>query len=629
MSTTEMAHRDTAMNRLLGLARKDWKHAWLFPLALACVAVALPWIGAHGLWAFWLALTGINALIVSGLNLTFGYGGEFAFGQVAMFAASAYGVAYADEHGVRSVLIGLLIGAAIGAVIGLISGIPGLRLGQWPMAMVSFFLVLIIPNVINIAPGVTGGSTGLAGLDPGTLFGKGLTLNQTYIVIMVVLIAWIAALRNYIFSRHGVALRVLKTSPMLTQSLGKSPYKMRMAIYVLGSVPAGLAGALFVYYFQFVSPSTFTFTFAIGIFAASILGGSGTLYGAIIGSAVLQGIPLVISGFSSASLLIYGVLLIFGGLVFRRGVSGLITWTLLGKRPAGGDSIIETTSMREALSRRAEPRASAEQWNLACQGQTLEIGDVRKAFGGVHALSGVSLRAQPGQITALVGANGSGKTTLLNIVSGFEHPDSGTIVIGGEHLEQKSEVYRATRLGRTFQTPWIPTGLSAAGVVASGRLASEHSSGLGAVLRSRRFRRIEAADTAATLAVLDLLELSPVASSEAVALPLGTRRMVEVGRALVRLPDVLLLDEPAAGLDEGERENLIRIMRQLRDAGATLLLVEHNMAVVEAVADTVYLLDLGQVVASGTFESVRSSAIGAEKYFVESYVQIEIETVEG
>ena len=587
--------------------------SWILALALGAIVALLPWLGVQGLWIYWLALTGINGLVVSGLNLTFGYAGEFAFGQIAMFAAGAYGAAYVELHGTHFLLAGLAVGALCGAVVGVVSGIPGSRLGEWPLAMISFFLVIIIPNIVNLIPSITGGAPGLVGLGSPTLIGP-LDTRDLYVVIIVIFALWLSFLRNYILSRQGIALRVLSASPLLLRSLGLSPYRLRLTVYVIGSIPAGLAGALFAYFYQFVAPGAFTFSVAIGIFAASMLGGSGTIYGAIVGSLVLQGIPLISGGFTTAALLVYGCVLLLGGLAFRQGIVGVVAAFFDRRTSWSSGRLLETPAM--ARSHRGGVMNRALPWVLQVRGQALVLDSIEKSFGGVAALSGVSMRVEPGQITALIGANGSGKTTLLNIVSGFERPDKGRVMLGGEDIGNKSDVYRARLLGRTFQTPWIPPGLSTVGVVASGRLSAERSSVLSAATRSRRHVQVEDRDLSAALSALKMMDLLAVADAEAVSLPLGVRRLVEVGRALVRLPAVFLFDEPAAGLDEDEKEKLIEVMQRLKDAGATVLLVEHNMSLVEAAADTVYLLDLGKVVASGSYETVRVSADGIEEMYL-------------
>jgi branched-chain amino acid transport system permease protein len=593
-------------------------HSWVPTIAVLAVLGAAPFLGIGGQWIYFLQIASIFALIASGLGLSFGYAGEFALGQIVMFAVGAYVTGYMAMHGVTDLIAGLAAGGVAAVVIGVVTGIPGLRLGHWSLAMISFFLVFTIPDLVLLAPGVTGGAIGLYGLPSPTLGSLTMSSDELYVASFIVLGIWLFFVRNLMASRNGVTVRMLRASPLLVRSLGLSDYRLRIIVYVLGSVPAGCAGALFAYAYQFVGTSAFGFDVSIGVFAAVILGGSQTIYGPVIGAAVLQGVPLLISGFSRASLLVYGAILLVGGLVFRTGLLGALERVFgrwLGSW-SGGQVYWE--AVRPGPARpfaSGQDRSPATSWQFLCRGEPLVLDGIRKHYGGVNALQGVSLVARPGEVTALVGANGSGKTTLLNVICGFTKQDAGTVTIGGENVGQLKVFKRAAFLGRTFQTPIIPGSLSALEVVAAGRYSVERSNTVAAVLRTRAFRRIRHRDVVSASSVLKLVGLGGVANASASALPFGTRRILEIARVLVRQPGVILLDEPAAGLDDDERQRFLELLETMKVAGATILLVEHNMDVVEAAADTAYLLDLGQVVSSGSLAEIRASATGIERYF--------------
>ena len=564
------------------------RYPWVVPLVGAVVVVILPQLGLGPDLQRQVMLVAVLALLVSGLNLSLGYAGELALGQVAMYAAGAYISGYMGSHGDTDIVLQLVVSAVFAVIVGLVTGIPGLRLGSWSLAMTSFFLVLLIPDILQIFSGQTGGSLGLTGIAQPTIFGATLSTEGFYVVAVVVTVLWLWAMRNLVASRHGTAFRVLRQSPVLASSLGISVYRMKLTAYAVGALPAGLAGCLFANLDHFLSPTSFSFTLAITILAASILGGSTSVYGAVIGAAILQTIQQQFTTFSTYSPVIYGVFLIVGGVLLGGGIAGLcrrgVTW--LDRRVRG-------PAVPPAVDVVALP---------TIPGTPLSVEEVGKSFGGLRALHGVNLTAPPGQVTALIGPNGSGKTTLLNVICGYYRLDEGAIVIGGEQRPQREPPHRVARGGvaRTFQTANIPAGITVAEVVRSGRYTTDHSSMLSAVLRLPSAYRVKRRDDQAAAEVMAQVGIAHLANQEAASLPLGTRRMLEVARSLVQAPQVLLLDEAASGLDENEVEQLAVLIRKIRDAGGTVILVEHNFRLVLSLADQIVVLAEGQVIATGT-----------------------------
>jgi len=567
---------------------------WPLPLAAAVIVIAGPAIGFPVNDQRQIILITVLALTVSGLNLSFGFAGELALGQVAVYATGAYLSGYLGAHGHTDIVLQLLVSAAAAVIVGIVTGIPGLRLGSWSLAMTSFFLVLLVPDVLNMLQGSTGGSLGLTGIAPATFAGSVLTARAFYVVVTVTGAVWLVALRNLVTSRHGTAFRVLRQSPVLAASTGIPVYRMKLTAYALGSIPAGLAGCLFANLDHYLSPTTFGFDLAITILAASILGGSLSVYGAVVGATIMQLGPLESTSFQQYALVVYGGFLLVGGVVLSGGIAGLLraAWQRWGPRP--------------------EPPVPPPDAALGTiPGAPLVVRGVSKRFGGMRALHDVDLVAAPGKVTALIGPNGSGKTTLLNVISGFYRRDAGTITLASERgdavpLPQAAHRVAQAGVARTFQTPSIPKGISAIEAVRAGRYAMERSSMAVAVLRLPRFRRVSRADTAEAERVLALMGLLHLANEEAAALPLGTRRLLEVARALVSRPRVLLLDEAASGLDENEVERLTTLLRAVRDAGATVVLVEHNFRLVLSLADEVYVLAQGEIIAHGTPDEIET-----------------------
>ena len=560
---------------------------WILPLAIGVLVIVLPFLGLPQPLARQVQLTLILALVVSGLNLSLGFAGELALGQAAMYAAGAYTAGLLAKSGQTDLFVQLLAAAAVALVVGIVTGIPGLRLGGWSLAMTSFFLVLLLPDVVSIFKDYTGGRNGLAGILSPTVFGETLNNNQLYMAIAIVAVIWFAFFRNLTTSRHGVAFRVLKQSPVLASSLGISVYRKKLLAYALGAVPAGLAGALFANLQHYISPESFNFTFATTVLAASILGGSASVYGALVGATILQFALNQSTQLQQYSLLFSGAFLVIGGVLLTGGIVGLVR--ILVKR---------LDDRAEAL----RPVAVIEAVELdELHGESLVVESVSKSFGGNQALKSVSLAAPPGQVTALIGPNGSGKTTLLNMISGFYRTDSGTVRVGDREVHglAPDQVARAG-VTRTFQTPNIPEGITVFDAVVAGRYAVAPVNLLASVLRLPNFRRVRRDDERLAEQMLAAVGLGRLRNAEATSLPLGQRRMLEVARCLVANPRVLLLDEVASGLDEDEVGRLSDVIRRVTAAGGTVVLVEHNFKLVLDLADSIVVLAHGEVMAQGT-----------------------------
>lgn len=564
--------------------------SWIFALVFGAAVFFAPMLGMDATNTRQLQLACILALVVSGLNLSLGYAGELALGQAAMYAAGAYTAGLLSQAGHTEILLQLVAAGAVALLVGIITGIPGLRLGSWSLAMTSFFLILLVPDILAIFGGNTGGRNGLSGMEPPTLFGQDIDKDFYYLVVGVTIL-WFAVMRNLVVSRHGIAFRTLKQSPVLAQSQGVSVYRMKLLGYAIGALPAGLAGALFANTDLFISPEAFGFTFATAVLAASILGGSASVYGAVIGAAIMQFGPNQSTAFQEYSLLFYGGFLILGGVLLSGGLTKVFRALATKLDRKSGIGAME----------RPEPRDPNEIPVVApISGSTLVVDGISKAFGGNQALKSATLRAEPGQVTALIGPNGSGKTTMLNMICGFYTADAGRIVIGDTEV-QKFSSHRVAREGvaRTFQTPNIPENVTVLEAVASGRYMTDRASMISAILRLPSFRKVAKADIAEAERVLELVGMSHLRNEVATSLPLGMRRMLEVARAVIAEPRVLLLDEIASGMDEDELVRLSVLIQALRDAGATVLLVEHNFRLVLSLADTIVVLAQGQVIASG------------------------------
>jgi len=596
------------------------RQQWALPLLVLLVLVVYSASGsADGTVERDLALVSMFALLASGLNLSLGWAGELSFSQAASFAVGAYVTGYTAIHGPADILLSLLLSGVAAAIVGLIVGIPAIRLKVWSLAMVTFFLVLLIPNIAQLLSSETGGFTGLSGIPAGTLFGREIVGGNYTIVCLIVAGLWTVFYRNFVKSSHGHALRILRESPELARSLGIRIYRLKLRTYVISSIPGGLAGTLFAHLDSYVAPNSFTFTVAVSIIAAAIIGGLGSTYGAWFGAAVIQILPLEVPWFEEHLLLLTGVLLVLCGVIVegkvRARVASLgrsIASRLRSLRPSG--AAVATAAEASAAAATTPPDVEqlfGADWAPA----SLEVRNVSRSFGGVRALRGIDMRAESGKVTALIGPNGSGKTTLLNVICGYYQPDDGSIRLGDDDLVGSSVDRTAAKgVGRTFQTPLVPAKLSAHEAVAAARYSHDYAGVVSAVLRMPKYRRVKWAGAARATAALRLLGVGEHAETEAASLSLGLRRRVEVARAATTSPRLLLLDEPASGLSEGEVKEFSQAVRRLRDLGVAIVLVEHNYALIRELADRIYVLRLGEVLAVGTPAEIDANDEVAESY---------------
>ncbi len=599
--------------------------ALTIPIVLAILFIAFPFLDNDAYWVREFSLIAVLALVVSGVNLSFGYAGEIQFGQVFMFALGTYLTMILAGRVWDEIIPLLLIGGIAAAVVGAVIAFPAVRIGGWSLALTSFFLVITIPDLVAIFQKYTGGLNGLVNIPSPNIAGHPLGTNGLYEVTIIATIIWFTIYRNMVTSRYGVIFRILRQSPVLANSLGFSTRQLKLMAYTTGAFPAGVAGCLFGFISLVVTPDSFGLTLAIGIVAGSLLGGIESVYGVFIAAAVLQLGPESSLSFAQYAPVAYGAFLIIAAVVFRNGLGGLGKLVALRlSRALVGDRSLHATAMG-SLSANVDEDPTEEVAEIASErhglrldqldGKPLTVSSVSKSFGGNKAVDDVSLTAKPGCVTALIGSNGSGKTTLLNLICGYAGADAGTIEFGDATLTGKRphEIAHAG-IGRTFQTPSVPRGVSVLDVVASGRFWNDHCGMVSSVLRLPGYRRSRRADRREALVQLQLVGLAELADQEASSLSLGTRRLVEVARALCGRPGLLLLDEPASGLSEEEVKRLGTVITAAARAGATVVLIEHNFGFVSSVSEVAHVLDFGKLIASGSPAEIAKDPLVIESF---------------
>jgi branched-chain amino acid transport system ATP-binding protein len=580
---------------------------------LVAFAIVLPFIQSGPFYQQQFQLVAVYSLVAVGLNLNL-YAGELVVGQSAIFGAGAYSAAVLlDRHPGTDGIVVILFSIVVATAVGLLIGIPGLRVGRWYLAMMSFFMVIVAQDLLGQLQDLTGGHAGIVGLPNLTVLGATVADPLTLYFVCVALLGLTLVLtRNMLTSSWGAALATLRRSDVAAQSVGMSRYRTKLMVYGLSAVPCGLAGALFVYSQQVVLPDIFSINLSVLFLAAAVLGGERTLLGPVIGMGLLQAVPIYSVSLQAWAPVMYGAFLIIVTVAVPGGIIGTLRrfWLRIGAvRDAEAAEVLRDIPLGAADSAAAA---------ITPRRLTLTVRGVDKSFRGLRALQDVALVAEPGNITALIGANGSGKTTLLNIVSGFYRADAGSITLGdtailglGPHRIARAGV------GRTFQTPILPEATTVLNAVVAAlhwrRRATlvEHMLTLPRSRRERREWKLRA------YALLQRVGLADAAHQRASALSLGHRRMLELARALALEPSVMLLDEPASGLSETEVAHFRTVVHGLRESGIAVVLVEHNLKLVLDLADVLFVLDHGRLIASGTAQEVRAHPEAVRSYLGE------------
>jgi branched-chain amino acid transport system ATP-binding protein len=588
-------------------------------LALVAIAVFVPYIAGTsgsrlGQYYFIVAMV----MMALGLNIVMGYAGQLFLGPTALFSAGGYAAAYlAQEHTwlqglpamcVVSVITGLVIAAAL--------ALPTARISGLYYGLLTLYIAIAVPEMASRINAL-GGTSGIDLIaDPD--FVQSPTGMTLYFIGIAMIIALCCLSWGINRSRLGRRFSAIRHGDELASALGVAPASTKLVAFLIGSVPCALAGAYFVYSQQFITPTSVSPTLSIYIIAGVIIGGAGTISGPIIGTSLILGFQQLVSGLATYAGIASGILLIVVAIAAPEGLVGLLRQGVIGMAWA---KFTERNRRQPAAEHGPGVDGSRESVMAGLLGDplaptaSLVVSGVKRRFAKVIALDGIDLVAEPGRIHAVVGPNGSGKTTLLNLISGFYRCDAGEIVLAGERIDRKSTAKIASAgVARTFQTPKLSVYESALDNVVLGGDRTSRGSLLGGLLGTRRSRREDKAARARAQTALEVLGLSAIAETPAGALPHGTQRLIEIARAIAARPSVVLLDEPAAGLSEGETVVLINAIASMATAGLVVIIVEHNLPVVYGVAHEITVLHQGLVLAHGTPEEVNQNPEVVEAY---------------
>lgn len=521
------------------------------------------------------------AIAVIGLTVVLGLCGQINLAQAAFFGIGAYAVGLGTVDGGLNFWICLITGLGLALVLGAALGASTLRLGGHYLAMVTISFQQILTLVLTNWIPVTHGPDGVPNIRRPALFADG----QSYLALCVLVLAVVGWLVWHMpRTRLGRAMRAVRDNELAAGVSGIDIYRTKVAAFALGALLAGLGGGLFAGSFTYISPDQFAFSESIVFLTMALLGGVGSPVGAVIGTALLILIPewlRFLKEIPGLYLAIYGLAVILIVVFMPDGIWGFL-----------GDQV------RRLRRARPIPPPAAEL--ILSQGEAsaapmLEVSDLSKHFGGLKAVDAVSFTVARGGIHALIGPNGSGKTTTLNVLSGLYSPTGGTVRLAGQDVTRLSPHRRAAAgIGRTFQNIRLFRSMSALENVVIG--AERPNNPLGARDRAGLEARARAA--------LAFVGLEGRAQEPISGFSYGHQRLIEIARALAGNPVLLLLDEPAAGLNSSEKNALTVLLRRMAAKGLTILIIDHDMTLVSDVASHITVLNFGRRIADGVTATV-------------------------
>jgi ABC-type branched-subunit amino acid transport system ATPase component/ABC-type branched-subunit amino acid transport system permease subunit len=572
----------------------------LWPAALLVAALVPAATSDYNLYLLQGVL--VYGLIAVGLNVLIGYSGQVSLGHAGFLAIGGYTTALIVAKLSLPAPMALLLAAAGAGLVGWLLGWAAARLSGHYLAIATLAFAIIVQRFLYEL-NITGGRKGLAVPTP-ELFGLDLSIarNQYWLALVVVGLAMLftAAVAR---SRVGRAWIALKNSDISASSCGVDVGRFRVKAFALSAWLTGLAGGLFAFQVSYLSADAFTLNLSLAFLIAVVVGGMGSLVGSLIGGAFLVIVPQVLSEHAEAQQVFYGGAIVLVVLLLPR---GLVQLAELARRNRGADqggtSAVGTGRPPPDWSHHSTSRLMVEHVGIN--------------FNGVQALRDVSFQVEPGEIVGLVGPNGAGKTTTLNLISGYYRANEGRIRLGERELtDLRPHQMRGQGVGRSFQQALLFDDLT----VLENLLVGGHSRLRAGILKtglatpgSRREERQLRAEAAEVLSLVGLTKRQDVKARE---LAFGERKLVDFARSVMCNPQLLLLDEPAAGLNTVETERLREVIAAVNTAtGCSVLLIEHDMELVLALCHQLVVLDFGTCIAAGHPDLVRNDPKVVEAY---------------
>jgi ABC-type branched-subunit amino acid transport system ATPase component/ABC-type branched-subunit amino acid transport system permease subunit len=553
------------------------------------------------LLAFLLAIQAISWNIISG------FAGYVSLGHSAFLGIGAYTAGILTVHLSVNPLVLAPLGGVVAVVAAILVGAVVLRVRGHAFVIITIALLLAMQLAATNFSSLTRGSDGITlPLPPWPHDIQNIPFYYVFLALLVATFGFSAWIRR---TKFGTGLVAIRDDEGKAAAIGVNTTIYKVLAYAASALFAGIAGAVYAYFLTFINPTgSFSILPSVAIVLAALVGGRGTLYGPLIGAFIVQiaaetatvygGLfGIIHGGAEQARLLLFGPALVLVVMFLPHGLVPTVRRYVSRRRAAGRS--VEFIDQSGALERQSVQVADRVPPAAEPDRLLLEFRGVHKRFQGLRVLTGVDLGVRAGSITALIGPNGSGKTTLFNLASGALRADAGEIIFDGRRIDRMRPWRRAhLGIGRTFQvTRLFPSMTVLENVVAP--MASFSWSGLaaGAVAGHEAERARE---------LLSFVGLARFAGVPAGALSYGQLKLVELAQVLMLEPKMILLDEPASGVNPSLVDRLVEIIRELNAQGITFLVVEHNIPLVLELCDPVATLSRGEIIAAGPPALVRA-----------------------
>ncbi|MBB6407124.1 ABC transporter permease subunit [Arthrobacter sp. AZCC_0090] len=556
-----------------------------------------------------IASAGLIAYILTvSFNLIYGYAGIFNMALVMTYGLGAFTSVFLEVKFGFNFWIALLAAVAVTTILAVLVALPTRRLSEVFLAIQTLAFALALAEVVVNWKDFSGGTIGIFLIPPPDFFGVLLIGGLPAYYWLIAVFAWLVFELMLRIQRSAMRRKftALREGPRILSAVGISSSSTRLVAFAISGALAGLAGVLFAHFQLVMDLDTFSFTRLIALLLAVILGGAGYFWGPLFGVVALVVMDEVSLATSSAQDLVYGIGILVLVILTRGGIAGAFSdqWARIKGRIGLVEPVVTASDTPAGLAtaaasviERVERMVLTERTGTVRQ---LALTDISVKFGGNTAVDHASVQVSTGEVVGLIGPNGAGKTTLLNTVTGDVPTSSGSIELDLIELigRRQPEIVRRG-IGRTFQSPKYIPDLSVVENVMLGGDGRAKASAIGQAVYSPQARRDDKRIQSRAMELLADFNIAGRAEHPAGAQPYGVLRMIEIARNLMLEPSFLLLDEPGAGLTEFERDEVAAIVRLLSEREIGVLLVDHNLPLITAACDRIYVLQTGKVIAHG------------------------------
>ncbi|HXY99443.1 MAG TPA: branched-chain amino acid ABC transporter ATP-binding protein/permease [Stellaceae bacterium] len=552
-------------------------------------------------------MVALYAILAASFNLLIGFAGLFALSQAAFFGIGAYATAILAAKLGLAFPLPIVLAVLLTTAVGMLVALPALRIGGDHLVIVTLALQIIVIAVMVNWRSVTGGTDGIAGIPKIALLGVPLDTPGRFLPLALagaalsLAVAWRLAA-----SPFARAVRAMRENEQAAQAAGKNVVALKLTVFAFSAGLAAVAGGLYAHYISFVSAETFTLDLTIYILAMVILGGTGNLWGSVLGAALLTSLPELLKFIDlppdiadKSRQVVYGLALIAILLLRPQGLLGEIPARrrTVPAAPGGGGGALAAPAPADGA--------------VTVMGQGLA-----RRFGGILAVSGLDIELRRGRITGLIGPNGAGKTTAFNLLTGFLEPDEGSVRLAGATLKglRPHEIVRRG-MARSFQDLKLFARMTVRDNVMVALPRQKGDNLLHVYFTPWTVAAEERENRARARAILDFVGLAGKEEEVAESLSYAEEKLLAIARLIATGAEVLLFDEPLSGLAPDTLEAIFPIVKRLAAAGKTICIIEHNLDVIRGLCDTAVFLDEGRKLSEDAPERLIADPALAARYF--------------